>query len=52
LAGWTLDELARIEESVVAEVDEAAKRALASPPPSSDELFTDVYCGSDTSWRN
>ena len=51
-AGWTLDELGRIEEAVVAEVEEAAERALASPPPGPEELFTDVYCGSDTSWRN
>ena len=51
-AGWTLDELARIEEAVVAEVEEAVERALASPPPGPEELFTDVFCRSDTSWRN
>lgn len=51
-AGWTLDELARIEEAVVAEVEEAAERALSSPPPGPEELFTDVFCRSDTSWRN
>lgn len=45
-------DLARIEEEVVAEVESAAERALASPPPGESELFTDVYCGSETTWRS
>jgi pyruvate dehydrogenase E1 component alpha subunit len=51
-AGWTREALSRIEDEVVAEVEVAAERALASPPPGEGELFTDVYCGSDTTWRN
>lgn len=51
-AGWTLDALGRIEEEVVAEVSAAAERALESPPPGPNELFTDVYCGSEATWRN
>jgi len=51
-SGWTRAALSRMDEEVMAEVDAAAERALASPPPSEDELFTDVYCRSDTTWRN
>jgi len=50
--GWNKETLVRIEEEVAAEVDEAADRALASPDPGEDELFTDVYCASGTTWRN
>lgn len=50
--GWSKESLVRIEEEVAAEVDAAADRALASPDPGEDELFTDVYCASGTSWRN
>lgn len=50
--GWDESRLDAIDQEVVAEVDSAVERALASPPPDAAELFTDVYCGSDTSWRN
>jgi TPP-dependent pyruvate/acetoin dehydrogenase alpha subunit len=50
--GWNEEQLAEIERETVAEVEEAAERALASPPPDQSELFTDVYCGSETTWRN
>lgn len=51
-AGWSRGALSRIEDEVVAEVDAAAERALASPPPGEDELMTDVYCRDETTWRN
>lgn len=50
--GWERDVLERLEEDVIAEVQAAAERALASPPPPDDELFTDVYCAGETTWRN
>jgi acetoin:2,6-dichlorophenolindophenol oxidoreductase subunit alpha len=50
--GWAQEELERMNDEVVNEVDEAAERALASPEPGESELFTDVYCGSETTWRN
>jgi pyruvate dehydrogenase E1 component alpha subunit len=51
-AGWAQDDLAQIEEEALSEVAAAADRALASPDPGPEELFTDVYCGSNVSWRN
>jgi pyruvate dehydrogenase E1 component alpha subunit len=50
--GWTEDALSAIEREVVAEVEGAVERALASPEPDGSEVFTDVYCGSETTWRN
>jgi pyruvate dehydrogenase E1 component alpha subunit len=50
--GWTQSELTQIEEGVLLEVAVAADRALASPDPRREELFTDVYCRSDTTWRS
>jgi TPP-dependent pyruvate/acetoin dehydrogenase alpha subunit len=49
--GWSEEAVEAINREVVQEVDEAAQRALASEPPGSDELFTDVYCGSETTWQ-
>jgi len=42
---FTEDELASIEATVVAQIDDAVEFALSSPPPSPDELLTDVYAG-------
>jgi pyruvate dehydrogenase E1 component alpha subunit len=52
LAGWEDDALSTIEQEVVEEVEEAIQRALASPPPDAREMETDVFCGSETTWRN
>ena len=41
--GFAESELAEIEVSVAAQIDDAVEFALASPPPAPDELFTDVY---------
>jgi pyruvate dehydrogenase E1 component alpha subunit len=51
-AGWASQDLVQIEQEVVAEVEAAAERALSSPDPGAEELFTDVFSGSETSWRN
>jgi pyruvate dehydrogenase E1 component alpha subunit len=51
-AGWDRDELDRIEHAVIEDVQSAAERALASPPPPESELFTDVFCAGETTWRN
>lgn len=37
------DELSRIEEGALAAVEEALRTVLAAPPPTPDELDTDVY---------
>jgi pyruvate dehydrogenase E1 component alpha subunit len=39
------DELAAIEADIVASIDDAMTFALESPPPGSEELYTDVYAG-------
>jgi pyruvate dehydrogenase E1 component alpha subunit len=51
-AGWSREELQRIEGEVIEDVEAAADRALASPAPPDSELFTDVYCAEETSWRS
>jgi pyruvate dehydrogenase E1 component alpha subunit len=51
-AGWDRDELDRIEHAVIEDVQSAAERALASPPPPEWELFADVFCAGETTWRN
>jgi acetoin:2,6-dichlorophenolindophenol oxidoreductase subunit alpha len=51
-AGWSLDDLEGVNREVIVEVEAAADRALASPPPPDTELFTDVFCSGETSWRN
>jgi pyruvate dehydrogenase E1 component alpha subunit len=52
LAGWEESTLSAIEQEVVEEVEEAIQCALASPPPDPSEMETDVFCGSETRWRN
>jgi pyruvate dehydrogenase E1 component alpha subunit len=42
-AGFTEDELAKIESAVDAEIDDAVEFAQTSPPPDAEELNTDVY---------
>ena len=50
--GWDETKLEDLERQVVAEVEEAAQRALASPVPDATEVFSEVYCGSETAWRS
>src|SRR5205085_3748102 len=42
-AGFSEEELAKIERAVDAEIDDAVEFAQASPPPDAKELTTDVY---------
>ncbi len=42
---FTDDELAAIEAEIIASIDDAMAFALESPPPGSEELYTDVYAG-------
>jgi acetoin:2,6-dichlorophenolindophenol oxidoreductase subunit alpha len=42
-AGFSEEELAKIESAVDAEIDDAVEFAQASPPPDAEELTTDVY---------
>jgi pyruvate dehydrogenase E1 component alpha subunit len=51
-SGWEAATLDAVEQAVVLEVEEAAERALASPPPGDEELYSDVYAAEGTSWRN
>jgi pyruvate dehydrogenase E1 component alpha subunit len=51
-AGWSLEDLEGLNREAVEEVEVAAERALASPAPPDTELFTDVFCNGETSWRN
>ncbi len=50
--GWDPATLHSIEAQVYSEVEEAVERAKASPPPSLDEIYTDVYAENGTTWRN
>ncbi|GAC1635916.1 MAG: pyruvate dehydrogenase (acetyl-transferring) E1 component subunit alpha [Chloroflexota bacterium] len=50
--GWSEERLQDLEQGVDRDIQEASDRALAAPYPDEGELFTDVYCGSDTRWRN
>jgi pyruvate dehydrogenase E1 component alpha subunit len=51
-AGVPRAHLERIAQEVIDEVEAAAERALASPDPGPDELFTDVYAKDGTAWRS
>jgi len=42
-AGFSEEELAKIETAIDAEIDDAVEFAQASPPPDAEELTTDVY---------
>lgn len=44
--------LAAVESEVESQLEEAIKKAMASPPPSDAEVFSDVFCSPETSWRN
>ncbi len=45
-------DLQTIEDDVLREVDEAVAVCKASPPPSDDALFTDVWADGGSAWRN
>jgi pyruvate dehydrogenase E1 component alpha subunit len=51
-AGHSGDILDTVESEVDNEVEAAHNEALAAPEPEARELFTDVYYGSETTWRN
>lgn len=51
-AGYSPRQLDEIEAEVLSEIEAASDEALAAPLPSAAELFTDVYCGKETTWRN
>ena len=42
-AGFSEEELAKIERAVDAEIDDAVEFAQTSTPPDAEELTTDVY---------
>jgi TPP-dependent pyruvate/acetoin dehydrogenase alpha subunit len=50
--GISDDQIARIENEVKREVDDATDKCKASPPPSMDLLTTDVYADGGFAWRN
>ena len=41
-----------IEEEVIKAVDEATEEAKASPTPSLEHAYTDVWADGGSSWRN
>jgi TPP-dependent pyruvate/acetoin dehydrogenase alpha subunit len=45
-------DLQAIEDAVLSEVDAAVETCKASPPPSKDVLFTDVWADGGSAWRN
>jgi TPP-dependent pyruvate/acetoin dehydrogenase alpha subunit len=49
--GWSETQVTEIEDRVVTEMQQAVEQALASPPPDASEVFTDVYCKDETTWR-
>jgi acetoin:2,6-dichlorophenolindophenol oxidoreductase subunit alpha len=51
-AGSSPRQLDEIAAEVESEVEAASEEALAAPLPDAAELFTDVYCRSETTWRN
>jgi acetoin:2,6-dichlorophenolindophenol oxidoreductase subunit alpha len=50
--GVQADVIARIEAESLRKVDEATEKCKASPPPSADLLFKDVYADGGSDWRN
>ena len=50
--GVSADELDAIDREALAEVDAATEEALASPPPGSDRLLTNLWADGGSAWRN
>jgi pyruvate dehydrogenase E1 component alpha subunit len=50
--GVSEDELSGIQREVATAVDAATEFAEASPPPSGDELLTQVWSDGGSAWRN
>lgn len=50
--GVTEDEITAMEREVDRMVDEATEAAEASPPPSEDLIFKDVWASGGAEWRN
>lgn len=50
--GIAAEAIARIEQDVRMEVDEATERAKAAPPPGPEHIFSHVYADGGWAWRN